>query len=67
MIFYLNKKVILKRNLYCVFREYIILFLKKDFMEHLNKLNKHKKKMNYKNSEIIMDISKNIEVHIKDL
>ena len=30
-------------------------------MEHLNKLNKHKKKMNYKNSEIIMDISKNIE------
>ena len=35
--------------------------LKQDFMEHLNKLNKHKKKMNYKNSEIIMDISKNIE------
>ena len=35
--------------------------LKKDFMEHLNKLNKHKKKINYKNSEILMDISKNIE------
>ena len=26
--------------------------LKKDFMEHFNKLNKHKKRMNYKNSEI---------------
>ena len=34
---------------------------KKDFMEHFNKLNKHKKKVNYKNSEILMDISKNIE------
>ena len=35
--------------------------LKKDFMDHFNKLNKYKKKMNYKNSEILMDISKNIE------
>ena len=35
--------------------------LKKDFMEHFNKLNKHRKKINFKNSEILMDISKNIE------
>ena len=35
--------------------------LKEDFLEHIFKLNKIKKKTNYKNSEILMIISKNID------
>ena len=34
--------------------------LRPDFFEHINKLNKTKKKINYKNREILMIISKNI-------
>ena len=34
--------------------------LKSDFLEHINKLNKNKKKQNFKNSEILLIIIKNI-------